>query len=776
MARLQVFAAALAAALFAAPCGAEDEVEIIAESAPVKVRDAILATVKRGERYRVVARKGPWTAIAIGEGADHKEGWVLSDKFRAVVDPSLADDSTAPDAPSLIYAEADLVQIPARREGAWLFFRLSLTNASDRALGLSVADLVLRVGDKRLSYTRPLAELFPPTVAMIPGEYPRTRSDSLFYFEDCVLRPNDTVTRWLSYDLSSMRTKSRDWHSLTDAHCILEGKLDENRFAVDLTASESRTLAAKVRASAIEPSVRVIEFSSQIDLFNLGSVMALAETIPLEDLGFVLVPIKTGCYFDYEAEQRWSGWIRGHRLEKTPPLVVQIPGVNAGWRSTFLARAPSEAAAVLTVLGRRKGSAPALIRHLRAEAPETRVAAAAALGRHLAEPGVLTELLAAVKDPQPAVRAAALAALGDRKAEAPPEARTDDSPDTAAILVAMDEPNAAVRSAAASAAGVFPCSRVRTALAALLDDKDQSVQLAACASLGELKAQEGLEKLNVLRTSADPRLKEAALEALKGIGELSEVDVLLEKIKSGRADGTELQALAKTQAKNEVKDPRVLSALVAELNGSDRAMAAYSLAELGDREAVGPLIDTLQRTRGSDQVPIVITLGKLGDPRAIEPIREAYVFAGEGFRTRFSYVEALLRLKAPSAVEDAAKLLPIANSLPEKPFLLQALGRYGGEPAIAVIEPYLDDQEVCRYAAYALALADSPKVLPALEQRLLSADYAYGPKLLQGLAQQPRWLDDNYQLLKKASDSPNAATQAAAKKLRAGEVLKVEEE
>jgi HEAT repeat protein len=775
MARLHVLAAALAAALIAAPCGAEEEVEIIAESAPVKVRDAILATVKRGERYRVVARKGPWTAIAIGEGADHKEGWVLSDKFRAVVDPSLTDDSTAPDAPSLVYAEAELVQMPFLRQGACLFFRLSLTNASDRAVELKTADLVLRVGENRLQYTRPLAEMFPAAVTMIPGEYPRTRVDSLLYFEDCVLRPNDTVTRWLSFDLSSMRTKRRDWSALTDEHCILEGKLDENRFAVDLTASESRKLAPTVRTSEIEPSVQVIEFSSEINLFNLGGLMALAEKIPLEELGFVLLPVKTGCYFDYEAEQRWSGWIRSHRLEKTPPLVVQIPGVNAGWRSTFLARAPSEAAAVLTVLGRRKGSAPALIRHLRAEAPETRVAAAAALGPRLADPGVLTELLAAVKDPQPVVRAAALAALGDRKAEAPPEARKDNSPDTAAILVAIDEPNAAVRSAAASAAGVFPSPRVRTALAALLDDKDQAVQLAACASLGELKAKEGVEKLNALRTSADPRLKAAALEALKGIGELSEVDMLLEKLKSGRAGGAELQALAKTQSKAEIKDPRVLAALVAELKGPNRTMAAYSLADLSEREAVGPLIDTLQRTRGSEQIPIVITLGKLGDPRAIEPIREAYAFAGEGFRTRFNYIEALLRLKAPSAVEDAAKLLPIANSLPEKPFLLQALGRDGGELAIAVIEPFLDDREACRYAAYALALAESPKVLPVLEKRLLSADYAYGPKLLQGLAQKSKWFEDYPEFLKKASDSPNAATQAAAKKLRAGDALKVEE-
>lgn len=775
MAKLHVLAAALAAALFATPCGAEEEVEIIAESAAVKVLDVTIATVKRGERYRVVARKGPWTAIAIGEGADRKEGWLLSDKFRAVVDPSLTDDSIAPDAPSLVYAEAELVQMPFFRQGAWLFFRLSLTNASDRAVELKTAELVLRVGEKRLPYLRPLAGVFPAAVTMIPGEYPRTRVDSLLYLEDCVLRPNDTVTRWLSYDLSALRKNPRDWSALADGHCILEGKLDENRFAVDLTASQSRKLAPTLRTSAIEPSVRVIEFSSEINLFNLGSLMAIAEKIPLEDLGFVLLPLKNRCYFDYEAEQRWGGWVMGHRLEQTPPLVVQIPGVNTAWRSTFLARAPSEAAAVLTVLGHRQGSAPALIRHLHAEAPETRVAAAAALGPHLADAGVLTELLAAAKDPQSAVRAAALQALGDRKAEAPPEARKDDSADTATILVAMDEPNAAVRSAAANAAGVFPSPRVRTALAALLDDKDQAVQLAACASLGELKAKEGVEKLNALRTSADPRLKAAALEALKGIGELPEVDMLLEKLQSGRAGGSELQALAKTQAEAKVKDPRVLAALVAELNGPNRAMAAYSLSDLGDREAVGPLIDTLERTRGSEQTPIVITLGKLGDPRAIEPIREAYAFAAERFSARYTYVEALFKLKAPSAVDDAAKLLPIANNSAEKPVLLQALGRYGGEPAIAVIEPFLDDREVCRYAAYALALAESPKILPILEKRLLSADYAYGPKLLYGLDMKMKWFEDYPELLKKASASPNAATQAAAKKLRAGEVLKIDD-
>lgn len=54
---------------------------------------------------------------------------------------------------------------------------------------------------------------------------------------------------------------------------------------------------------------------------------------------------------------------------------------------------------------------------------------------------------------------------------------------------------------------------------------------------------------------------------------------------------------------------------------------------------------------------------------------------------------------------------------------------------------------------------------------MLSADYAYGPKLLLGLAREPRRLDDNFQLLKQAAGSPNAATQAAAKKLRSGQAI-----
>ncbi len=769
MARLQVFAAALAATLIAAPCGATEEVEIIAESAPVKVRETTVATVKRGERYRLVQRKGAWTAIVIGEGDDRKEGWVLSDKLRAVVDPSLTDESPAPDAPSQVYAAAELVQMPLRNQANYLFFRLSLTNASDQPARLTIADLALRIGEKRLPYLRPLAGPLPINVTLFRGEYPRERADSLPYFEDCVFEPNDTVARWLSYDLAPLRSNPREWFSLTEKPWVLEGKLGEHRFTLDLTESESRALAAKLRKSQIEPSVRVIEFSSEINLLNFGSLTAIAEKVPTSDPGFVLLPTSPNCSFEYEAAQRWQGWLGRHRRDKAPPIVVQTPGVNMTWRGQMLPTAASEAAAALAVLGRRAGTGPTLVRHLHDEQLTTRIGAAEAMGPHLAEADVLTELLAAVQDQQPALRAAALRALGDRKTELPARARQEESADTAAVVGAMRAPEAAIRNAAAYAAGAFNCPRARTALAAMLDDKDKAVQLTACASLGELKAKEGVEKLQALRASPDRRLSTAALDALQAIGQLSEVDALLEKIKSGHASGTELQALAKT------KDRRALPAIVAELKGTNLAMAAYSLADLGDREAVGPLIDALERARGSDQIPLVISLGKLDDPRAIEPIREALATAGDGFRGRISYVEALLKLNAPGAVDEAAKLLKSANNALEKPQLLQALGHHGGEQAIAVIEPLLDDREVCRHAAYALALLGSPKVLPVLEKRLLSADYSCGPQLLQGLGQKPQWFEDHHELLKKASDSPNAATQAAARKVRKREAIEIDD-
>ncbi|HUY87554.1 MAG TPA: HEAT repeat domain-containing protein [Pirellulales bacterium] len=769
MARLQALVAALAAVLCAAPCWAAEEVEVVVESAPVKVRDAVVATVRRGERYRVVQRQGSWTAIALGGGNRRVEGWVLSDKLRAIVDPSITDETAAPGAPSPVYAAAELVQMTSHSQAQFLFFRLSLKNASDEAAELAIADLVLRIGDKRLPYTRPRTAPFPISVALLPGEYPRTRADSLLYFEDCVLRPNDAVTRWLSFDLGELRSSPGQWLSLAEKRWILEGKLGEHPFTLDLTESEARALSAKLRPANIEPSVSVIEFRSEINLLNLTSLTAIAEQVPLGDPGFVLLPAEPSCYFDYEAAQRWRSWQVSRRRDKAPSIVVQTPGVNATWRSRMFPSAPSEAAAALAVLGRRDGAGATLLRHLHDEQLTTRIGAAESLGTHLDEPGVLRALVALMQDRPPDLRAAALRALGDRKAKAPADARQDDSADTAALVAAMDESEAAIRNAAAYAAGAFDCPRARTALAAMLDDSDKAVQLAACASLGELKAKEGVEKLQALRTSAELQLKTAALDALKSIGELSEIDAVLEKFKGSAESSADFQALAKS------KDPRALRALIAALKGRQRTLAAYALADLGDRQAVEPLIEALERNRGKDRIPFVIALGKLGDPWAIDPIREALATSDDDLYQRLQYVKALLELQAPAAVDEAAALSKNLRSAGEKQQLLSALGRHGGEQVMPLIEPFLDDPQACRFAARALATLNAPMAVPALEKRLLSADYAHGPKVLQELSQVPRWLEDNYQLLKKAGESPNAATQSAARKLRAGKALQVDD-
>jgi hypothetical protein len=48
--------------------GAPPQAEVLAKTAKVKVRKETIATVKKGERYRMPKTQGPWVAIVMGEG------------------------------------------------------------------------------------------------------------------------------------------------------------------------------------------------------------------------------------------------------------------------------------------------------------------------------------------------------------------------------------------------------------------------------------------------------------------------------------------------------------------------------------------------------------------------------------------------------------------------------------------------------------------------------------------------------------------------------------
>jgi HEAT repeat protein len=158
----------------------------------------------------------------------------------------------------------------------------------------------------------------------------------------------------------------------------------------------------------------------------------------------------------------------------------------------------------------------------RPDAPLARAAALAALGhRDRLSRGAAAALSAAVDDPEPAVRAAAVGAL----ARAGSPARF-----LRAWRLASDDPDPRVRRRVAELApraadrGGAPT----TALVALLGDPDVTVVEAAAWALGELGARDGVDALAAVVTGhSDPLAREAAVAALGAMGDPAGLDAVL---------------------------------------------------------------------------------------------------------------------------------------------------------------------------------------------------------------------------------------------------------
>jgi len=158
----------------------------------------------------------------------------------------------------------------------------------------------------------------------------------------------------------------------------------------------------------------------------------------------------------------------------------------------------------------------------RAQDPLVRAAAVAALGhRHRLPRGGAAELTAAVTDPEPIVRAAALGALaraGSRRrflegwrlgsVDADPRVRR----------------RAAELGPRAGHAGGAPTA----ALVALLEDPDVTVVEAAAWALGEIGARDAVGSLTAVVTGhPDPLAREAAVAALGAVGDPAAADAVL---------------------------------------------------------------------------------------------------------------------------------------------------------------------------------------------------------------------------------------------------------
>lgn len=729
-----------------------DDIEIIADSAKVKVENEVIASVKKGERFQVVKRQGDWVAIAVRTEQGPREGWILVSQVRILLQPGIDEDTPAPGPPVLIELGADLTQFSGRgTSGASVYFQLSITNQDTKPAPFKVDDFVLELDGAPIKPSSRSTGTSYSYYRIYSDPSMRTSqpSQSLDYLQAGTLAPDETATGWLCFQIP----RFRQVRELAAKEWIISATVAGKSAKLDLKDAEMKALAAKVRPSSFDASVRVIEIGSRLNALNVGRFLDVLEPIVIEDSGCLVMPEHEVCLFDdyvyreiQSAAQRSKASILFAGFPSTLRNRLGNYFMSSGLGPQF---ATTETTAVMQLLGTRSGSGPALAKHLADSSTETRIAAAGALATHTAEAGVIDALLKAALDEKAGIRAAAIGSLG----------KADDLKATEAVIQAMSDPETNVRWSAAGAAGDCRPEAVVDALVKLLDDAQSSVVVAACGSLGRLKAKDAAPRLQQLQAAEELALQVAAIDALKAIGVLSELEAALAKLDGGRLSTTEFEILAKAD------DSRVVPGLLEgmKFRGSDSYyidQMARVLGGKGDPAAVEALIDALEHGYSSSgEVPRA--LGKLGDKRAIKPLQDALKRGSSSYSgMRSAIYEALLTLDAPGVFEQAVDELKRSANSYSVGQMIGVLGQSGNKRAVPVVAPYLDDQTHNRAAVDALTQIGTPEAFTEIKRRLLKEDYAYGAIILSQLYQ--KRTPEAVALLREATTSPNESVRRTA--------------
>jgi HEAT repeat protein len=761
------FAFSLSAFLHAAT----PQVEVIAKTAKVKVREQTIAVVKKGETYRVLKTQGAWVAIAVGDGEKQKRGWILASAVKMVSDPAITEDTPAPAEPAEVRLTIDLTQFtPPYGAQTAVYFKASVSNEGVEPLDFKIADLELKVDDQPL-----------PRISLNSGAYlgyqiftdptmrVQAQPSALPFLKDATIAPGAVIEGWLSFNLSSLQQVLFTPGALAGKTWIVEGKVGPHKIRIDLKAAELALIAEKPRPAKLDDSVQVIEIGPRINALNASKVLDLLRSIPAGDRGCVLVLKHQECSFDNLATMQFQQQMFQIINAGNQPVVSneggtpQVPGhpYQGFFSYGQIQTVASETAGVLTVLGRRADTGATLIKHLAAESSDTRAAAARALTQHLAEPGVVEALARVAADVESNVRTAAVGALGGQQPRA--GLRQNGSLDTVALIDALKDSVPDVRMTAAQTAAVFLCDEVRAELIKLLDDMDIRVKLAAAGSLGTSQTRDAVPKLRELQSDANPDIKTVAIDALQKIGEFTPISAALAKLDGGRLQDADFVELGKARS------DQAVPLLIARLKGNDNYqinLVGRTLGEIGDSRAVEPLIQIFvygNRNFGMAELPRA--LGRLGDKRAVEPLRQALQVPNQNIQSdlRIAIFEALLQLKAPQAFEDVSgELEKIGknNRHFEASPLLLALGRTRDAKAIPVVEPFLTNPQTCQAAADALCQLGTKAAFSALETRLSAADFPFS-QLIIANRKWPRSAA-SVTLLKRLAGSANQQTSQAA--------------
>lgn len=726
-------------------------------------------------------------------------------------------DAPAATGPLLATIDVDLTQVISDGTNTYLFVHVSIENQSLRALRLSAASVKLHVGERVQQHAVPETGQRPISVVVSTGgldekpaaeppirgrglrsargggESAEKAAAELPWFEDGDLPVGKKRSGWLCFDLTELGHVDNDLSIFAGPPWTLVVRSRDGTASFDLKEHEIRALAARRRASHLDPRVSVIEIGSRLNSLNVAALAEIAESILAREPGFVAVFSQGACLIEESA---------GGRLDRVdsswpdmPKIVVDRDqaGVHAyrlGWHGS----ADSEAAATVAVLAQRLDAVPTFIKYLSEGPLDVRLAAAEALAPHVASMEVRDALVRAARPsendatptappaargrpfawsndmtPETKLRMAALRALGSTPLVHAP-GRGPDSADTRAVIEALNGRDEGVRYSAVEVADRFPYPRVFDSLTALLDNPE--VQTSAFEKLRMMGHFPEREKLEALRDEDPPGLRYSAIGALEAIGAMSHAEALLAKLDAGNLSRDDCLDLVR------LKDPRSIPKLLGLTKNKkyvqESQPAVETLIALQMPETVEPLIELLtantgggnaadgRRPRGERFVhfhpgtreAIIRALAALGDRRAIAPIRGAMnADQYAPLQRRLVYLDALLELHDPDALMFTEQ--PAGMDDPAQvEALLTMLARHDDERVLPLLEEFLHKEQFAALTAEKLSYLLSDEAQKALAGRLKQADHPLQARWVEGVSRNPIWLADHRAIVPDAIAAP----------------------
>ncbi len=225
------------------------------------------------------------------------------------------------------------------------------------------------------------------------------------------------------------------------------------------------------------------------------------------------------------------------------------------------------------------------------------------------------------------------------------------------LINSLNHPQAKVRRASASALGKLKNPASIPALIAAIKDPDADVAREAGDALAKIGQSAVPDLLRILETERGYPQNIAA-EALGIAGDPVAIPALIEALKE--KDSYLQITVAKALAR--FNDPRVISPLIEALDESSTAAFFYGVREEAEMSlikmgptAVQPLIDALHSRFGQSRVFVAKMLGQIPDPRSFEPL--VSVLSDPNADVRKAAIYSLAAIEKRRAIDPILPLL-----------------------------------------------------------------------------------------------------------------------